>query len=44
MPHEEKQEKTLVAVIGNGIMGHGIAEVFATAGHNVVLIGRTQKV
>ena len=40
MPHEEKQEKTFVAVIGNGIMGHGIAEVFATAGHDVVLIGR----
>jgi len=40
MPHEENQEKTLVAVIGNGIMGHGIAEVFATARHDVVLIGR----
>ena len=43
MPHEdqqEMQEKPLVAVIGNGIMGHGIAEVFATAGHEVVLIGR----
>jgi len=44
MPHEEKQEKTFVAVIGNGIMGHGIAEVFATAGHDVVLIGRNPKV
>jgi len=43
MPHEEKQEKTFVAVIGNGIMGHGIAEVFATAGHDVVLIGRNPK-
>src|SRR5712691_434683 len=43
MPHEEKQEKTLVAVIGNGIMGHGIAEVFATAGHDVVLIGRNHE-
>lgn len=40
MPHEEKHEKALVAVIGNGIMGHGIAEVFATARHDVVLIGR----
>ena len=40
MPHEDNQEKPLVAVIGNGIMGHGIAEVFATAGHEVVLIGR----
>jgi len=43
MPHEDKQDKTLVAVIGNGIMGHGIAEVFATAGHDVVLIGRNQE-
>jgi 3-hydroxybutyryl-CoA dehydrogenase len=40
MPNEEKQDKVLVAVVGNGIMGHGIAEVFATAGHDVVLIGR----
>ncbi len=43
MPHDDKQEKTLVAVIGNGIMGHGIAEVFATAGHDVVLIGRNHE-
>ena len=43
MPYDEKQEKTLVAVIGNGIMGHGIAEVFATAGHDVVLIGRNHE-
>src|SRR4030088_2388722 len=40
MTYEEKQKKALVAVIGNGIMGHGIAEVFATARHDVVLIGR----
>ena len=40
MPNEEQQDKVLVAVVGNGIMGHGIAEVFATAGHDVVLIGR----
>ena len=33
-------QRTVVAVIGNGIMGHGIAEVFATAQHDVVLIGR----
>lgn len=32
-----------VAVIGNGIMGHGIAEVFATAGFEVILIGRTEE-
>jgi 3-hydroxybutyryl-CoA dehydrogenase len=43
MPHDDNQEKPLVAVIGNGIMGHGIAEVFATAGHDVVLIGRNHE-
>src|SRR5438552_60542 len=43
MPHDDKPEKPLVATIGNGIMGHGIAEVFATAGHDVVLIGRNQE-
>ena len=43
MPDDHKQAKTLIAVIGNGIMGHGIAEVFATAGHDVVLIGRNQE-
>src|SRR5258708_9364800 len=43
MPHDDKQQKPLVAVIGNGIMGHGIAEVFATAGHDVVLIGRNHE-
>lgn len=31
-----------VAVIGNGIMGHGIAQVFATAGKQVVMIGRSE--
>jgi 3-hydroxybutyryl-CoA dehydrogenase len=29
-----------VAVIGNGIMGHGIAQVFAVAGKEVSLVGR----
>ena len=29
-----------VAVIGNGIIGHGVAQVFATAGKQVLLIGR----
>src|SRR6266849_2835738 len=43
MPHDDKQDKTLVAVIGNGIMGHGITEVFATAGHDVLLIGRNHE-
>ena len=30
----------VVAVIGNGLIGHGVAQVFATAGHDVRLIGR----
>ncbi|MFO1089918.1 MAG: 3-hydroxyacyl-CoA dehydrogenase family protein [Hyphomicrobiales bacterium] len=36
--------KTLktVAVLGNGIIGHGIAQVFATAGVDVVMIGRAK--
>ena len=29
-----------VAVIGNGIIGHGIAQVFAAAGKQVVMVGR----
>ena len=32
---------TAVAVIGNGIIGHGVAQVFATAGKRVHLIGRS---
>lgn len=32
-----------VAVIGNGIMGHGISQVFASAGKDVVMIGRNQE-
>jgi 3-hydroxybutyryl-CoA dehydrogenase len=31
-----------IAVIGNGIIGHGIGQVFASAGHPVTLIGRSQ--
>ncbi len=31
-----------VAVIGNGIIGHGIAQIFAAAGSRVVMIGRNQ--
>ena len=31
-----------VAVIGNGIMGHGITQVFASAGNQVVMIGRDE--
>jgi 3-hydroxybutyryl-CoA dehydrogenase len=30
-----------VVVIGNGIMGHGISQVFAAAGKDVVMIGRS---
>jgi 3-hydroxybutyryl-CoA dehydrogenase len=30
-----------IAVLGNGIIGHGIAQIFAVAGHDVVLIGRS---
>ncbi len=32
-----------VAVIGNGIIGHGLAQVFATAKYNVRMIGRNSK-
>ena len=31
-----------VAVIGNGIIGHGIAQIFAAAGKDVVMIGRSE--
>jgi len=31
-----------MAVIGNGVIGHGVAEVFAKAGWKVSLIGRSQ--
>ena len=32
-----------VAVVGNGIIGHGIAQIFAVAGKSVVMIGRKQE-
>ena len=32
-----------VAVIGNGIIGHGVAQVYAVAGKDVVLIGRSSE-
>ena len=32
-----------IAVIGNGIIGHGVAQVFAMAGKRVRLIGRSAK-
>ena len=34
------QSVATVAVIGNGLMGQGISQVFARAGRNVTLIGR----
>jgi 3-hydroxybutyryl-CoA dehydrogenase len=34
---------TRVAVIGNGIIGHGIAQIFAMAGKSVVMIGRKEE-
>jgi len=37
----QAQLRTL-AVIGNGIIGHGIAEVFASAGTDVILVGRSK--
>lgn len=33
-----------VAIIGAGLMGHGIAQVFATAGHEVVVVDIDDKV
>lgn len=31
-----------IAVIGNGIIGHGVAQVFAAAGHPVTMVGRNE--
>jgi 3-hydroxybutyryl-CoA dehydrogenase len=41
-PEEPMEPSTLqtVAVIGNGIIGHGVTQVFAAAGRSVVMIGR----
>jgi 3-hydroxybutyryl-CoA dehydrogenase len=36
-------ELKTVAVIGNGIIGHGLAQVFAVAGYDVRMIGRNPK-
>jgi len=36
------QELRTVAVVGNGIIGHGVAQVFAMAGKRVRLIGRSE--
>ena len=32
-----------VAVVGNGLMGHGMAQTFTAAGHRVVMIGRREE-
>ena len=32
-----------VAVVGNGLVGHGMAQIFAAAGHRVVMIGRREE-
>ena len=34
--------KLRIAVIGNGIIGHGIAEIFACGGWQVILVGRSK--
>ena len=34
------QDRISIAVIGNGLMGAGITQVFAMAGHDVMMIGR----
>lgn len=31
----------MIGVVGNGIMGHGISQVFASGGEDVVMIGRS---
>jgi 3-hydroxybutyryl-CoA dehydrogenase len=36
----ETENAKTIAVIGNGIIGHGIAEIFAGGGWRVILIGR----
>ena len=36
------QQCSTVAVIGNGIIGHGVAQIFAMAGREVRLIGRSE--
>lgn len=33
---------TRIAIIGNGIIGHGMAQIFAAAGKNVTMIGRSK--
>ena len=32
-----------VAVVGNGLVGHGMAQIFAATGHRVVMIGRREE-
>ena len=37
------QPSDTVAVVGNGLIGHGMAQIFAAAGRDVVLIGRREE-
>ncbi|MGY8996017.1 MAG: 3-hydroxyacyl-CoA dehydrogenase family protein [Alphaproteobacteria bacterium] len=37
------QDVTKVAIVGNGLMGQGIAQVFARAGKDVCVIGRSEE-
>ena len=37
------RENERIAVIGSGLMGHGIAQVFAVGGHNVVVVDPNQE-
>src|SRR2546423_6739681 len=32
-----------VGVVGNGLIGHGVAQIFATAGHAVTMVGRSEE-
>src|SRR5918994_2607733 len=36
------QQCSTVAVVGNGIIGHGVAQIFAMAGRDVRMIGRSE--
>jgi 3-hydroxyacyl-CoA dehydrogenase len=40
---KDRQRRT-VAVTGNGIVGHGVAQVFGMAGIGVVMIGHSRRI